>query len=172
MCKSTSHNTQQCRKKKDNAKSVIQSQETEEQSDSFVFKVSECQSVGRNSLLVDCGGTTHIVTDSSKFVRFEPNFELTGHCIELADGSRSTGMVKGRGTAKVCVQSLDGKPRDVDLETTLYTPSYKQDIFSVQAATEKGAMVNFSPHFAELVTPNGTIFNIRKCGKLYTNCTI
>ena len=88
--------------------------------------------------------------------------------IELAEsgGSRSTGLVQGRGTAKVWVQSLDGRSREVNLENALYIPSYQQDIFSVQAATEKRATVNFSPHSAELVAPNGTIFDIRKSGKL------
>src|SRR6218665_3695169 len=128
---------------------------------------SKCQSVGQDSLLVDCGATTHIVTDKSKFVRFEQNFKSSGHCIEPADGSRSTGLVQGRGTAKVLVQSLDGRSREVNLENALYIPSYQQDIFSVQAATEKGATVNFSPHSAELVAPNGTIFYIRKSKKLY-----
>src|SRR6218665_843497 len=154
-------------KNKDSARSVTENQPTDAQPNSFAFKVSECQSVGQDSLLVDCGATTHIVTDKSKFVRFEQNFKSSGHCIELADGSRSTRLVQGRATAKVWVQSLNGRSREVNLENALYIPSYQQDIFSVQAATENGAIVNFSPHSAELVAPNGTIFDIRKSGKLY-----
>src|SRR6218665_2985247 len=80
--------------------SVTENQPTDAKPNSFAFKVSECQSVGQASLLVDCGATTHIVTDKSKFVRFEQNFKSSGHCIELAYGSRSTGLVQGRGTAK------------------------------------------------------------------------
>src|SRR6218665_3878598 len=131
---------------------------------------SERQSVGQDSLLpvVDCGATTHIVTDISKFVRFEQNFKSSGHCIELADGSRSTGLVQDRGTAKVWVQSLDGRSREVNLENALYIPSYQHDIFSVRAATEKGATVNFSPHSAVLVAPNGTILTFAN----QENCTI
>src|SRR6218665_1029082 len=154
-------------KNKDSAKSFTENQPTDAQPNSFAFKVSECQSVGQDSLLVDCGATTHIVTDKSKFVRFEQNFKSSGHFIELADVSRSTGLVQGRGTAKGWVQSLDGRSREVNLENALYIPSYQQNIFSVQAATEKGATVNFSPHSAELVAPNGTISDIRKSGKLY-----
>ena len=78
---------------------------------------------------------------------------MNNHCIELADGSRSNGIVQGRGTAKLCVQSLDGAPREVSLENVLYILSYRQNIFSVLAATEKGATVNFSPTSAELVAP-------------------
>ena len=36
------------------------------------------------------------------------------------------------------------------LENALYVPSYKQDIFSVQAATCKGASVSFTQNSAEL----------------------
>ena len=127
-------------------------------------------------MLVDCGATAHILTEKSKFTSFEQNFDVNNHCIELADGSRSNGIVQGRGTAKVCVQSSDGEPREVSLENVLYIPSYRQNIFSVLAATEKGATVNFSPTLAELVAPNGTTFDIRKSGKLYylnsvANCT-
>src|SRR6218665_4148024 len=163
----TSHNTQQCIQNKYSAKSVTENQQADAQPNSFAFKVSECQSVRQDSLLVDCGAIVHIVTDKSKFVRFEKNFKSSGDCVELADGSRSTGLVQSQGTAKVWVQSLDGRSREVNLENALYIPSYQQDVFSVQAATEKGATVNFSPHSAELVAPNGTIFDIRKSGKLY-----
>jgi len=92
---------------------------------------------------------------------------VNNHCIELADGSRSNGIVqRRRGTAKFCVQSSDGAPREVSLENVLYIPSYRQNIFSVLAAMEKGATVNFSPTSAELVAPNGTTFDIRNSGKL------
>jgi len=163
VCKSSTHDTKQCRKKKDTAKSVMADPST----DSFAFKVSECQSVCQDSLLVDCGATAHILTEKSKFTSFEQNFDVNNHCIELADGSRSNGIVQGRGTAKVCVQSSDGKSREVSLENVLYIPSYQQNIFSVLAATEKGATVNFSQTSAELTAPNGTTFDIRKSGKLY-----
>ena len=62
ICKCTSHNTQQCRKNKNSAKSVTENEMVEAQINSF-HKVSECQSVGQDSLLVDCGATTHILTD-------------------------------------------------------------------------------------------------------------
>ena len=65
------------------------------------------------------------------------------------------------------VRGMDGTQREVSLQDVLYIPSYKQDIFSVQAATEKGATVNFNANTAELVAPDGTIFDINKSGKLY-----
>ena len=46
-------------------------------------------------------------------------------------------------------------------------PSYKQDIFSVQSATENGDSVSFSPTSAVMTAPNGTDFGVNKYGKLY-----
>jgi len=63
-------------------------------------------------------------------------------------------MDHGRGTAKVCVQRFDSEPREVNLENAFYIPSYRQDIFSVQAATKKRVSVNFNPSSTELVVPN------------------
>ena len=61
----------------------------------------------------------------------------------------------------------EGHNIDVTLNDALYIPSYPQSIFSVQAATERGASVIFQPDSAKLIAINGTVFNIEKCGKLY-----
>jgi len=102
-CKSTTHDTKQCRKK-DTVKSVIEALPP----DSYAFQVSECQSICQDSLLVDCGTTVHIITQRSKFTSFEQNFDAGSHCIKLADGSRSSGIVQSRGTANVYVRGMDG----------------------------------------------------------------
>lgn len=60
-----------------------------------------------------------------------------------------------------------GNVHKVELRNALNIPSYKQDIFSVKAATERGATVVFSPDHAELQAPDGTDFNIQTCQKLY-----
>ena len=160
--KSTTHDTKQCRKK-DTAKLAAESISHESTSpDAYAFKVSECQSIRQDSLLVDCGATAHIITEKAKFTHFDQDFNVKNHCIELADGSRSNGVVQGKGTANVRVQSLDGKPREVRLENALYIPSYHQNIFSVQAATEKGATVSFSPTSAELVAPTKLFLTFRR----------
>ena len=117
--------------------------------------------------MVDCGATTHIVTDKSKFVQFDESFVAENHYIELADGSRTNGVVSGKGTASVLLHDSEGKPHKVQLENALYVPSYNQDIFSVQAATGKGASVEFKPESAELSTPDGTRFEIEKQDRLY-----
>ena len=140
---------------------------------SFVFRVSVsdlvdvCSNVKTDCLLVDCGATTHIINDRSKFVNFDDEFDSDSHFIELADGSRTNGIVQGRGKAQVLIHDSKGGKRKMMLENALYVPSYKQDIFSVKAATCKGASVSFTQNSAELRAPDGTTFDIEKQGRLY-----
>ena len=147
---------------------------------SFMFKASaneglieldSCNKVEHtskcNNLLVDCGATSHIIKDSSKFMKFDSDFNPFNHFIELADGSRTGGVAHGRGAASVLLFDINGSPHKVRLENALYVPSYKQNLFSVQAATEKGASVSFSSKSAELKASDGISFPIEKEGKLY-----
>jgi hypothetical protein len=171
-CKSSTHDTYYCRRKSRGkkvgatAKSVI-----DQSGSSVVFKLSVDQrdSMGDcvNSLLVDTGATTHIVTDRAKFTEFQEGFDPDRHFIELADGSRANSLAQGRGKAKVSLVDSKGVIRETVLENALYVPSFKQDIFSVQCATEKGASVEFKCNSAELKCRNGMSFEIQKCGQLY-----
>ena len=61
------------------------------------------------SLLVDCGATTHIVNDLSKFISLVEDFDPDEHYIELADGSRPNNIALQKGTAKVSWQDTNGK---------------------------------------------------------------
>ena len=184
-CKSQTHDTKYCRKadkkdsKKDNSKDFkkkdsakLMSEENFDEQHEFAFKVScnkldVCNNVvNADTLLVDCGATAHIITDRSKFVKFDDDFNPSLHFIELADGSR-TNVVQGRGLAKVVLYDVNGRPRFCELNNALYVPSFSQDIFSVQAAADKGASVSFTANQSELRTPDGTMFDIKKRGKLY-----
>ena len=89
-----------------------------------------------SSLLVDCGATAHIVNDESMFTKFDEDFDAQKHVIELADGTRCAGVVKGKGVATMFLTSSDGVQHEVMLADALYVPSYKQNIFSVQAAVK------------------------------------
>ena len=89
-----------------------------------------------SSLLVDCGATAHIVNDESMFTKFDEDFDAQKHVIELADGTRCTGVVKGKGVATMFLTTSDGVQHEVMLADALYVPSYKQNIFSVQAAVK------------------------------------
>ena len=138
---------------------------------SFVFNVGELDSsksvIGENAgLLVDCGATTHIVNDESKFIRFDENFDPAHHFLELADGSRSNNLATRKGDACVKLRDEKGNVHECVLQDALLVPSFSQCIFSVQSAVDRGAQVEFSRDSATLFA-NGTKFQIRKSGKLY-----
>ena len=141
--------------------------------DSFVFKVSVSEkdcvySVNHDvDYLVDCGATTHIITDPKKFIKLDENFNPNNHVIELADCSRKSGLVTAKGDAQIKIQDSEGKYCDVVLKSALCIPTYQQNILSVHAMTEKGLKVVFTPDQNDIITPNGTIFNMKKSGKLY-----
>lgn len=89
-CKSPTHLDTTCRRKqrwgRDNARKV--SGETDEQDKEYAFRVSEgAADVDVRGLMVDCGATSHIVTDLAKFKRFDDGFQAKSHCVELADGT-------------------------------------------------------------------------------------
>ncbi len=118
-------------------------------------------------MLVDCGATTHIINDITKFTSLEERFNPNEHFIELADGSRNNNIALKKGTAEISLQDMSGKCHQVIVENCLYIPSYKENIFSVQAATGKGASVEFSNNSAFLSAQNGTKFEIKKKDRLY-----
>ena len=176
-CKTKSHDTEYCRRKPGGGNS--EKKDTTAQVEHFQFKVAVFDSVNSvaepsdgSDTLVDCGATAHIITDRSKFLSMDTAFDPSKHTIELADGSRSTGIVQGKGKAQIKVSDEKGQPRDVTLDNALFIPSYNKDIFSVQAATAKGAAVNFTQQSAVLEGSDGTVFPIEKKGRLYYLCTV
>ena len=116
-----------------------------------------------SSMLVDCGATSHIVNDESMFLKFDSEFDAEKHVIELADGTRCAGVVKGKGVATMFLTSSDGVQHEIMLSNALYVPSYKQSILSVRAAVKKGVSVNFCPYKSEM-TIEGTTFDIQERG--------
>lgn len=61
--------------------------------------------------MVDCGATTHMINDASKFKTVDKSFKPKNHVIELDDGSKVSGMAEMRGDAEVYL--LDSKGRHV-----------------------------------------------------------
>ena len=59
-----------------------------------------------NNLLLDCGATSHIVNDPTKFISFNSSFDPTKHFVEVADGCRSNQNVTHKGNAKLQVQNF------------------------------------------------------------------
>ena len=128
---------------------------------------TEIVELENGNLLVDCDATTHIINDESKLVSFEKNFNPDDHYIELADGLRTNNVVMKKGTTKLYLLGTEGNMHGIYLQNALYAPSYKQNIFSVQAATGRGATIDFSSGKASLTTRNATKFDIKKKDCLY-----
>ncbi|KAK7890932.1 hypothetical protein WMY93_022895 [Mugilogobius chulae] len=149
-CKSTTHNNATCRRKKqrDNARGVSDTENRE-----YAFRIRDAEmpvpDVERRGLMVDAGATLHIITDIAKFKKFDTSFQAGTHCVELADGTRSSGVAKQRGDAEVWLVDSRGRRFKTTLRSALYIPTYPQDIFSVKAATSCGATVIFMPQPGE-----------------------
>ena len=173
-CKSSTHNDDNCRRKQHNNKGEkVKVADEVSHYHTFNFKVGEgenCNAVHNKkvcSFLVDSGCTSHIVIKDSGFIDFDDTFEPENHFIELADGRKSNNVALKRGSVKINLTDTAGKTYDSILNNCLYIPSYPENIFSIKAATLKGSSINFHPNYAELVTKNGTCFEIKNKGKLY-----
>lgn len=127
----------------------------EEVENSFTFDTNAHaggSSTGKpNALLVDCGATTHIINDEAKFSKFDDKFTPEKYYIELADGTQSNNVALKRGDVEITIMDTTGKYVNATLNNALNIPAYPQNIFSVQAATERGATVTFNPDSAKLV---------------------
>ena len=123
---------------------------------------------GDNNLLVDSGATSHIVNDINLFETLEPCNNSKQHSLELADGTRVTGTVKGRGTATVMIRDDHGRVHKSTLSNTLYCPSFPLSIFSVNAATkrQKETTITLRADSGSLFA-SGTSFPIQNRNGLY-----
>ena len=118
------------------------------------------------NFLVDSGATRHSVFDDAKFISEDKGFLPHQHTIELADGTKTTGMAVKKGTIEISLKNSEGKVVTGTLDDVLHVPTFPQNIFSVQAATVKGARFNFNQDSSELILNNRT-FKIKKKGRLY-----
>ena len=53
------------------------------------------------------------------------------------------------------------------LKNALDAPTFKPNIFSVQAATKDGVHISFECDNSQLINPNGAVLNITESGHLY-----
>ena len=148
--------------------------ETEAESTSFCFRMSDCptQRGNKKGLMVDCGATTHMINDATKFKTVDKSFRPEDHMIELANGSKVSGMAKMRGDAEVYLLDSEGRQVKTRLKQALYIPSFPQNIFSVKAATANGAEVRFKDGNDWLVHKDGTKFKMDVYGRLYYLSTV
>ena len=179
FCGKSGHEEKQCFKRKakmkqenDSAKTVISG--TSEDALHFNFKCEVvCGSTitktkeTLDSLLVDSGATSHIICNSDTFVSFDEDYDPTDHYVELADGTRTNGLIEGRGMATFKVPDTNGITRTITVQDALYIPSYSLNIFSVKKAAEQGASFSFSAKGGTLIAPNGVVFAIKSVDNLY-----
>lgn len=112
FCKSNTHQESLCRKKdkQDNARKV-----TDEEASDYFFKAAQTKGDGSISkvkmkgIMVDAGATSHIVNDIKTFQSFDGTFRTETHSVELADGTRCSGMAQGKGTAMIHLLDSDGR---------------------------------------------------------------
>ena len=96
----------QVQQDRDSAKAVVDSNnsgEPEVPDRSYIFKCGVyCGSLKSNenseSLLIDSGATSHIMSDGDAFISFDKDYDPTNHYVELAIGSRTNGLIKAFST--------------------------------------------------------------------------
>ena len=132
--RSSTHSDETCRRKtkhKDAAKQAAEGQEDQEEKQTFVFKFNQTflsDNIKRKRLMVDCGATSHIITEESTFSKFDETFDPNAYYMELADGTRMNNVVLKQGDAEVCLQDREGRCVKVTLRKALFIPSYLQNI--------------------------------------------
>ena len=135
----------------------------------FNFKLSENGNTNfpGNAFLVDCGATSHIITDEKLFVSFDDSFNSDTHYVELADGTRHSGMAKKRGTALITLVDKQGVSKTVKMDNALLIPDYSTNILAVQCTASKGATFTFGMGNADITMHDGTKFEILMHDRLY-----
>ena len=194
FCESSKHSYEACKNrdnddictdddeyKKSHAKSMKHEDQKEinsvdKEEHSFFFSVTEGERNGKEkhetkqdpNLLVDSGATAHILNDKNRFKWFDPDYKSEEHTLDLADGRRITGMVRGKGKATIKIRDENGRLRQTTLFNVLYCPSFPCNIFSVNAATKKckGTTVTLGADSGKLCA-NDTSFPIRNKNGLY-----
>ena len=172
FCKSNTHQESLCKKKggQDGARKL---EERDNDQEDHFFKAQDKRderppaAVKMKGIMVDGGATSHIVNDIGKFTSFDDTFRPDSHSVELADGTKCSGIAQRRGTATICLQDSAGRQHRAQLRDALYMPSYPHDIFSVARATNGGATITFEKGDNRLVTKDGSRFDIHESGNLY-----
>ena len=116
-----------------------------------------------STYLVDSGATRHSTFDDDKFISVDQDFKPHQHTIELADGTKTTGMALKKGTIEISLKNSDGEIVTGTLDDVLHVPSFPQNIFSVKAALKKKSSVHFNcdePSY--LQTNDGTVFHLEE----------
>lgn len=119
----------------------------------------------KKGIMVDAGATSHIVNDITKFKSFDSSFQPNAHSIEVADGTKYSGMAQHRGTVLMTRLDPEGCQHRAQLKDTLYMPSYPHDIFSVARGTNSG--VTFKKGDSHMITKSKHRFDFHESDNLF-----
>lgn len=95
--------------------------------------------------------------------------------MDLADGTRCSGMAPGRGTAMINLLNDEGRMHRAQLPDSLYRTRLHIPttfFFQVSRATGRGATQTFKQRESHMVTKDGNKFIIREYEKLYNLPTV
>ena len=146
--------------------SVISANMNIEKGEVLATNSDPAAATANNGLLVDSGSTSHIVNTDEGFVDEDKDFKPQNHMIELADGTITKSDAQKKGTVKMNLRDESGEVRTTYLHDALYCPNYPHNLFSVRAATAKGAELHFTTDHDELLW-NDVKYPIQREGKLY-----
>jgi len=113
LCKSSTHTDKSCRRKSKGYSVKCVNDGENHSYVQFAFKVDTFGDTKShiNSLLVDCGATTHVVTNDFNFTHLDNSFDPAKHYIELADGTKSNNVALKKGTASVSLHTANGNSK-------------------------------------------------------------
>ena len=118
-------------------------------------------------IMVDSGCTAHIEKNEQRFETFATSFDPQHHYIELADGQKQHGLVKGMGEVINTIKDQSGNPQNIVLKDALYVPEFKHGIMSVWKTIQNGHSITFAPGGSKLTTKDGKVFDIVEKDKLF-----
>jgi len=84
----------------------------------------------------------------------------------MADGHKTNQLAVAKGIAQFTITDDNNMEQRVHLKDALLAPTIPTSLFSVHAATQKGAKVNFSKE-KNILTVDRTTFPIMPKGRLY-----
>ena len=119
-------------------------------------------------ILLDTGASIHIMCNDKYFSKFNQTFIPETNFLEMADGSKSNKLIKGRGTVKIPVTDIHGTNHYITFENCLYVPSFRKNIVSVNLAIKSNYKFEINDIGRELMrSPEGHLFKIKTKGHLY-----
>ena len=134
-----------------------------EVSENFAYNIET-----RSSILIDTGASAHILTEHHLFTSFDPDFNIDNCYLELANGSKSSNVILGRGDALVPLYNISDKVCNIKLTSCLYVPSFRRNIMSYYCARQDGLNFDLNTQGEECMYANdGNVFKINTSGNLY-----